>query len=85
MFGLALARAINHKWISQRYVPQLMKIWEAVSAQIGENGVVYGICQGTDMGKDADYYKRQKTLESDPRGMGAVLTLGTEMYYFFNK
>lgn len=25
MFGLALARAINHKWISQRYIHQLMK------------------------------------------------------------
>ena len=85
MFGLALARAINHKWISQRYIPQLMKTWEAVSAQIDENGIIYGICQGTDMGKNADYYKNQKTLESDPRGMGAVLTFGSEMYYFFNK
>lgn len=85
MFGLALARAINHKWISQRYIPQLMKTWEAVSAQIDKNGIVYGICRGTDMGKDADYYKSQKTLESDPRGMGAVLTFGSEMYYFLNK
>lgn len=85
MFGLALARAINHKWLSQRYVPQLMKAWEAVSAQINEDGVVYGICQGTDMGKDADFYKNRKTLESDPRGMGAILTFGSEMYYFFNK
>ena len=55
------------------------------SAQIDENGIIYGICQGTDMGKNADYYKNQKTLESDPRGMGAVLTFGSEMYYFFNK
>ena len=37
------------------------------------------------MGENADYYKNQKTLESDPRGMGAVLTFGSEMYYFFNK
>ena len=55
------------------------------SAQIDENGIIYCICQGTDMGKNADYYKNQKTLESDPRGMGAVLTFGSEMYYFFNK
>lgn len=83
MFGLALARAINHKWISHRYVPQLIKTWEAVSAQIGENGEVKGICQGTDMGNEADYYKNQKTIGSDPRGMGAVLTLGSEIYHFF--
>ncbi|MDR1089821.1 MAG: glycoside hydrolase family 88 protein [Prevotella sp.] len=85
MFGLALARAVNHKWISQQYVPQLIKTWNAVSAQTGENGAVNGICQGTDMGENADYYINQKTLESDPRGMGAVLTFGAEMYYFFNQ
>ena len=85
MFGLALARAINNKWISKQYVPQLIKTWKAVSAQIGESGVVHGICQGTDMGKDAGYYQNQKTVDSDPRGMGAVLTFGSEMYYFFHK
>lgn len=85
MFGLALARAINHKWISQRYIPQLMKTWKAVSAQINEEGAVYGICEGTDMGKDTDFYKNRKISESDPRGMGGVLTFGTEMYYFLNK
>ena len=85
MFGLALARAINNKWISQQHVPQLIKTWEGVSAQITENGMVDGICQGTDMGKDADYYKNQKILKSDPRGMGAVLTFGSEMYHFFLK
>ncbi|MBD8387738.1 glycoside hydrolase family 88 protein [Dysgonomonas sp. BGC7] len=85
MFGLALARAINNKWISYQYAPQLIKAWNAVAAQIDEKGVVHGICQGTDMGMNADYYKSQKTLDSDPRGMGAILTFGTEMYYFFNK
>ncbi len=85
MFGLALAKAINHKWISRQYIPQLIKTWNAISAHISEEGSVSGICQGTDMGESADYYKNQKTLESDPRGMGAVLTFGTEMYYFFNQ
>ncbi|MBK5719842.1 glycoside hydrolase family 88 protein [Dysgonomonas sp. Marseille-P4677] len=64
MFGLALERVINNKWISQQYVPQLIKTWNAVSAQIEKSGAVNGICQGTDMGEDADYYKNQKTQES---------------------
>jgi rhamnogalacturonyl hydrolase YesR len=84
MFAIALSRAIKNKWISDSYTPQLLKAWEAISAQIDTDGNVNGICKGTDMGKDADYYMNQKPLVNDPRGLGAVLTLGTEIYSFLH-
>jgi len=85
MFALALSRAIRNKWISGTYTPALLKAWEGISGRIDTDGTVQGICRGTDMGEDAQYYIDQKPLESDPRGLGAVLTLGTEMYYFFQE
>lgn len=85
MFALGLSRAINNGWMPYSYNSQLIKAWDVVSRQIRETGIVDGICRGTDMGKNADYYINQKPLENDPRGLGAVLTLGTEMYRFFNK
>lgn len=84
MFALGLARAINNGWMDSSYTPQLLKAWGAVANNIDSHGTVTGICRGTDMGKDADYYMNQKPLENDPRGLGAVLTLGAEMYYLFN-
>ena len=83
MFALALSRGIRHGWISESYAPQLLKAWNAVCSQIDTEGNVNGICRGTDMGKNSDYYMNQKPLLNDPRGLGAVLTLGSEMFYYF--
>lgn len=83
MFALGLATAINNDWITDKYIPQLELAWQAISEQVDECGKVNGICPGTDMGRNAEYYLNQKPLASDPRGMGAVLTLGSEMYKYF--
>ena len=83
MFAIGLSRAIKKRWISTNYIPQLLKAWEAVQSRVASDGVVNGICRGTDMGRDVDYYIHQKPLDSDPRGLGAVLTLGAEMCDYF--
>jgi rhamnogalacturonyl hydrolase YesR len=83
MFAIGLARAINNKWIPDAYSPQLLKAWDAVRLQTDQDGIVHGICRGTDMGENTEYYMGQEPLDNDPRGLGAVLTLGSEMYYFF--
>ncbi|MEN6454920.1 MAG: glycoside hydrolase family 88 protein [Prolixibacteraceae bacterium] len=83
MFAIGLARAINNKWIPDTYSAQLLRAWDAVRLQTDQDGIVHGICRGTDMGENTEYYMRQEPLDNDPRGLGAVLTLGSEMYHFF--
>lgn len=83
MFAIGLSRAIRKGWIPLTFSPQLLKAWNAITKEVNKDGTVSGICCGTDMSEDVDYYMKQKTVTSDPRGMGAFLTLGTEMSQFF--
>lgn len=83
MFAIGLSRAIRRGWLPSSYSPQLLKAWKAVSEEVNEDGTVSKICCGTDMNEDVNYYMKQPTVTSDPRGMGAVLTLGVEMSYYF--
>lgn len=83
MFALSLARAIRKEWLPLSYSQQLMKAWKAIVNKMDCDGSVNGICSGTDMSEDVSYYMNQKTVVNDPRGMGAILTLGTEMNKFF--
>lgn len=85
MFAIGLSRAIRKGWLPASYSSQLLKAWEAIVKQINRDGTVNGICCGTDMNEDVNYYMNQKTVNNDPRGMGAILTLGTEMNHYFNK
>jgi hypothetical protein len=48
-----------------------------VAAKRDSNGVVHGICQGTEIGDDEDFYLHRKTINNDPRGLGAVIMAGT--------
>lgn len=84
MFAIGLSRAIRKNWLSFSYSSQLLNAWNAIVERINRDGTVNGICCGTDMNEDVNYYMRQKTIKSDPRGMGAVLTLGVEMNLFFS-
>ncbi|MNL76003.1 Glycosyl Hydrolase Family 88 [compost metagenome] len=66
-------------WLSTSYKKNAFAGWEAVKTKIDENGVVHGICQGTDIGYDQGFYMKRKTIDNDPRGMGAVITAGIEI------
>lgn len=79
MFTLGLARGIRNGWINEKYMDNAIKGWKAISSSIKQDGTVMGICQGTGIGKTKDFYNDRKTYPHDPRGLGAVLTAGTEM------
>ncbi|WP_316809686.1 glycoside hydrolase family 88 protein [Pedobacter heparinus] len=79
LFTLALARGVRQGWLSAAYKKPALAGWAAVRTKIDENGVVHGICQGTDIGYDEEFYKKRKTIDNDPRGMGAVITAGVEI------
>ncbi|SDJ83756.1 Rhamnogalacturonyl hydrolase YesR [Pedobacter sp. ok626] len=79
LFTIALARGVREGWLSAAYKKNAHAGWEAVKTKIDENGVVYGICQGTDIGYNQEFYMKRKTINNDPRGMGAVITAGIEI------
>ncbi|HVW60039.1 MAG TPA: glycoside hydrolase family 88 protein [Puia sp.] len=79
MFSLAMARGVRRRWLDRSYKEKALKAWQAVARRITSDGVVKGICRGTDMSADAAYYKNRATYDNDPRGLGAVIAAGIEI------
>lgn len=79
LFTLALARGVKQGWLSKAYKKNALAGWAAVQTKIDSEGVVHGICQGTEIGDDQEFYMKRKTFDNDPRGMGAVVTAGIEI------
>ena len=79
MFVLALARGVRNGWIDTTYRPSALAGWEAITRKIGPDGTVGGICQGTGIGENEEFYLTRKTPPNDPRGLGVVITAGIEV------
>lgn len=79
MFALAMARGARKGWLNKSFKQPALKAWNAVAGKIDANGVVHGICRGTEIGFDEQFYFDRKTIDNDPRGLGAVITAGIEI------
>jgi unsaturated rhamnogalacturonyl hydrolase len=79
MFVLALARGVRAGWLGPECVAPAALGWRGVCSRILPDGTVTGICQGTSIGNDLDFYEERSTPPHDPRGLGAVITAGIEM------
>lgn len=79
MFSLTMARGVRLGWLPASYKEKARKGWAAVASHITADGVVHGICRGTDMGYDQQFYMDRKTIDNDPRGLGAVISAGVEV------
>lgn len=79
MFALAMARGVRKGWLNKSFKQPALKAWDAVAGKIDANGVVHGICRGTEIGFDEQFYFDRKTIDNDPRGLGAVITAGIEI------
>ncbi len=77
IFAYAIATGVQQGWLSLRYKQPALKAWEAVAGKIDNRGVVHGICQGTEICADEEFYLQRKTIDNDPRGLGAVIMAGT--------
>lgn len=80
MYTLSMARGINNGWLDDDYRKNALAGWKAVTNKIGEDGTVSKICRGTGIGTSVAFYNSRKTFDHDPRGLGAVLTAGSEVY-----
>ncbi len=79
LFTLAMARGVRRGWLPASFAAPAKKGWSYVASQINEQGIVKGICQGTEIGEEVSFYEKRKTIDNDPRGLGAVITAGIEI------
>jgi len=79
MFTLAIARGVSKGWLAPAYKKYALLGWQGVARNIEGNGLVHGICRGTEIGFDEQFYLDRKQLDNDPRGLGAVITAAIEV------
>lgn len=79
MFVLGMARGLRHNWLDESYQENVLKGWESLKTKVDQDGTVHGICRGTGIGPDLDFYLTRATFDHDPRGLGAVITAGLEV------
>jgi rhamnogalacturonyl hydrolase YesR len=79
MFVLGMARGITNGWLDDAFRENALRGWRGIVSKIDTDGIVKGICQGTGIGYDLEFYYDRKTRDNDPRGLGAVITAGIEI------
>ncbi len=79
MYCLAIARGVRNGWLKQEIAIHSTRAWNALQKKISTSGTVAGICRGTGIGEDLEFYFTRQTFDQDPRGLGAVITAGIEM------
>lgn len=79
MFTLVMARGVREGWIDAKYKENALRGWNAVKSKIEADGTVHGICRGTEIGFDEQFYFDRKSFDQDPRGLGSVITAGIEI------
>lgn len=75
---LSPAATIPDTLLPASYKAYALKAWEGVAQKIDADGTVHGICRGTEIGNDEQFYLDRKTINHDPRGLGAVIMAGIE-------
>jgi unsaturated rhamnogalacturonyl hydrolase len=80
MFTLAMARGVRMGWLDQTYRDRAVRGWNALQDKIAGDGTVRDICRGTGIGGSVEFYAGRDRFDHDPRGLGAVITAGCEIY-----
>jgi len=79
MFAYGIARAVNHGWLDASYMKMARHAFAGIAQNVTSDGVVKGTCQGTNIGKDLDYYLNRPHPDDDMHGRGVTLLAGTEI------
>jgi len=79
MFAYGIARAVNRGWIAASNMAVARKAFAGISKNMTPDGVVNGTCQGTNIGKDLDFYIQRPQPDDDMHGRGPVMLAGTEI------
>ncbi|MBN1182850.1 MAG: glycoside hydrolase family 88 protein [Bacteroidales bacterium] len=79
MFTYCIAKAVNEGWIHPNYIQVAQMGWKGIATKIYDDGQVEGICMGTGIRSDLNYYYTRPTPLNDIHGLGAVLLAGSEL------
>ncbi len=79
MFTYAIAKAVNEGWVDAGYAEAARKGWKGLQSTIDEQGRVSGICIGTGIEDNIEFYYNRPTELNDIHGLGAVILAGVEM------
>ena len=66
-------------YVEENYAPIARKGWEGVMAKIQSDGQIEGVCTGTGVGDDLEFYYKRPTPLNDEHCIGAVLLAGAEV------
>jgi unsaturated rhamnogalacturonyl hydrolase len=80
MFTYCIARAVNQKWIDERYGSIAIRGWEGLKEnKIRLDGQVKDICVGTGIEDNLVFYYERPARLNEKHGLGAVIDAGIEV------
>ncbi len=80
IFTMAMARGVRYGWLDkEKYIPVVIKGWEAVASEVEDDGTVHKICVGTMCSEDEQYYVDRPFYDDDTHGSFAVIFAGIEV------
>jgi len=80
MFTYCIARAVNQKWIDDRYASIALTGWEGLKEnKIQLDGQVKDICVGTGIEDNLVFYYKRPARLNEKHGLGAVIDAGIEV------
>ncbi len=84
MFSYTIARAVEKGYIEKDYASVAQRGWEGVMTKIRADGKVEGVCTGTGVGDNLEFYYNRPTPLNDVHGIGTVLLAGAEILRLSN-
>ena len=84
MITFSMLRGVREGWLDRAtFEPVIRRAWPAISARIGEDGSVAGVCEGTGKQPNLQAYFDRKAINGfDDRGGAMALLVATEMAAF---
>jgi unsaturated rhamnogalacturonyl hydrolase len=79
MFTYTIARAVNRGYVDTSFVSIARHGWLGVMSKIRSDGQIEGVCTGTGVGDNLEFYFTRPTPLNDVHGVGAVLLAGAEV------
>ncbi len=79
MFAYSITRSVRRGWIQADNLAVAERAFAGISTKVTADGRVEGTCEGTEIGRDADYYATRQRPPNDIHGIGIVLLAGAEI------
>jgi rhamnogalacturonyl hydrolase YesR len=79
MFAYGIARAVNRGWVDAADMAMARQAFAGIAKNVTAEGVVKGTCEGTNIGKDLDFYLKRTQPDDDLHGRGVTLLAGNEI------